>query len=432
MQMVRAISSLVLLAALAIAAPKTAPQITFYKDVLPVLQNNCQGCHRPGEAAPVSFLTYKETRPWAKSIKESVRTRKMPPWFADPHVAKYANDRSLKQEDIDLLAKWADTGALEGNPTDAPPAKTFVQGWNIGKPDYIVEMPTDYNVPEKGTIEYTYFVMPTGFTEDKWVQMSEARPGNRAIVHHIIAFIREPGSKWLKNAKPGEGYVPGKGEGGGQGEFLSGYAPGTVPTALKPGQAMLIKAGSDIVLQMHYTTNGKAQSDRTRVGFTFAKETPKERVSVLAAGTNKFVIPPGADNHRVDAKVTLQEDSTLQGLIPHMHLRGKAFEMRAIYPTGEKQDLLCVPHYDFNWQLTYEPDAPKLLPKGTVIESTAWYDNSANNPNNPDPTAEVKQGDQSWEEMMIGFFTVAHDVKLTPRDLMTPKKKANSDKTSGD
>ncbi len=416
----------VVLAAAFAAFGSAAPQVTFYKDVLPVLQNNCQGCHRPGEAAPVSFLTYKETRPWAKAIRESVRTRKMPPWFADAHVGKFANDRSLAQADIDLLTKWADTGAAEGKPSDGPAPKQFLQGWNIGKPDYIVEMPVTYTVPEKGTIEYTYFVVPTGFTEDKWVQMAEARPGNRAVVHHIIAFMREPGSKWLSGAKPGVAFVPEKGSRG-MGEFLAGYAPGTVPGILKPGQAMLIKAGSDIVLQMHYTTNGKEQTDQTRVGFVFAKEPPTQRVSILAAANSKFAIPPGAENHQVDAKVTLSEDATLLGLIPHMHLRGKAFEMRAVYPTGERQNLLRVPKYDFNWQLTYDPDKPLLLPKGTTIEATGWFDNSANNPHNPDPKLEVKHGDQSWEEMMIGFFTVAYDVKLTPKDLMVAPKKTTGD-----
>lgn len=248
------------MAAVASAAPKVASQVTFHRDVLPVLQKNCQVCHRPGEAAPMAFTSYKDTRPWAKAIREAVATKRMPPWFADPHVGKFSNDRSLSQQAIDTLVKWADTGAVEGNPKDAPSPVEFVEGWNIGRPDTTVEMPVDFHVPAAGTIEYTYFVIPTGFTEDKWVQLAEVRPGNRRVVHHVIAFVREPGSNWLKDAKPGEPFVPRKssdGRGGGfGGEFLVGYAPGYPAEKFAPGQAKRIKAGSDIVLQLHYTAEG--------------------------------------------------------------------------------------------------------------------------------------------------------------------------------
>jgi hypothetical protein len=426
----RVVCLLVAAAALASAAPKSANQITFYRDVLPVIQKNCQGCHRAGEAAPVAFTSYKETRPRAKAIREAVATRRMPPWFADPHVGKFANDRSLSEQDIATLVKWADTGSVEGDPKDAPAPPQFVQGWNIGTPEMTVEMPAEFEVPAKGTIEYTYFIVPTGFTEDKWVQLAEIRPGNRKVVHHVIAFVREPGSKWLQDAKPGEAFVPKKatgerreGGGGFGGEFLVGYAPGYPAERFAPGQAKRIKAGSDIVLQMHYTASGKSEKDRTHVGFVFAKEPPKQRLMTLAAGNNKFVIPPGADNHKVEAKITLHEDSTLVSMLPHMHLRGKAFEFRVTYPTGEQQELLRVPRYDFNWQLSYMPEKPIVLPKGTTIECTAWFDNSANNKFNPDPASEVRYGDQSWEEMMFGFFNVAFDPSLSPRDLMQAKKK---------
>jgi mono/diheme cytochrome c family protein len=414
----------------AFAAPSKVDStgVTYYKNVLPVLQKNCQGCHRPGEAAPMSFLTYKETRPWAKAMKEAVLSKKMPPWFADPHVGKFANDRTLSQADIDLLARWADTGATAGNPKDAPAPLQFIEGWNIGKPDLVVEMPSEFNVPSSGTVEYTYFVIPLNLKEDKWLQMIEARPGNRAVVHHIIAFAREPGSKWMKDAKPGEPFVPQKGgkDEEGANEFLVGYAPGTIPEILKPGQAKLIKAGSDIVLQMHYTTNGKEAKDQTRVGLVFAKEPPKERVMMLAATTKKFAIPPGADNYQVDSKMTLQGDTTLEAMFPHMHLRGKAFEFRATYPDGRTEDLLKVPNYSFSWQLSYLPIKPIFLPKGTTISCSAWYDNSANNPNNPDPKMEVRYGDQSWEEMMFGFFEVSFDAKVNPGDLLRAKKKPQS------
>ena len=437
------------LCSVALASAATSPQATFYKDVLPVLQKNCQTCHRPGEAAPMAFLNYDETRPWAKAIKTAVVTKKMPPWFADPHYGKFSNDRTLAQTDIDTLVSWVDNGAKAGDPKDAPKPIDWVEGWRIGKPDMVLSMPVAFNVPASGTIDYQYIIIPTGFTEDKYVQMAEARPGDRSAVHHIIAFIREPGNPWLKDAKVGVPFVPReqerqaeannngkKREGGGSGlgfggDFLAGYAPGTLPNVLKPGQAKLVKAGSDIVLQMHYTANGKASTDISKVGVIFATEKPTERVLTLAAANPQFAIPPGDSNYRVDAKITLQDDSTLIDLIPHMHFRGKDFEYRATYPSGEKETLLNVPNYDFNWQLSYEFTQPKLLPKGTVIECTAHFDNSVNNKYNPDATKEVHWGEQTWEEMMIGFFDVSVPLNKTAMDLMRPKSSPHPADSSG-
>jgi hypothetical protein len=424
--------------ALLSAATQPTP-VTFYKNVLPVLQKNCQTCHRPGEAAPMSFLTYETARPWAKGIRTAVVTKKMPPWFADPHYGKFANDRSLSQAEIDTLVSWADTGAQAGNPKDAPKPTEWVEGWRIPKPDMVLSMTVPFEVPASGTIDYQYIVVPTGFTEDKYVQLAEARPGNPALVHHIIAFIREPGSPWMKDAKPGVPVVPRERQrqaeasgnqnrnqdgGGFGGDFLAGYAPGTLPNIMKPGQAKLVKAGSDIVLQMHYTANGKAGSDVSKIGIVFATVKPTERVLTLAAVNGNFAIPPGDPNYRVDSKITLQDDSTLVNLLPHMHFRGKDFEYRVTYPSGEKETILSVPHYDFNWQLTYDLAQPKLLPKGTVIECTAHFDNSANNKYNPDPTKEVHFGEQTWEEMMFGFFDVSVPMDKTVMDLMRPKKPA--------
>jgi len=427
--------------ALASAATTSAnQQVTFHKDVLPVLQKNCQSCHRPGEVAPMSLLSYENTRPWAKSIKAAVLTKKMPPWYADPHYGKFSNDRSLSQSDIDTLVAWADSGAKEGDPKDAPKPVSFVEGWRIGKPDVVFSMEAPFSVPASGTIDYQYIVIPTGFTEDKYVQIAEARPGDRGVVHHIIAFIREPGNPWLKDAKPGVPFVPkeeerraelqasrtgkrNRGEGGAfGGDMLAGYAPGTMPTTMLPGEAKLIKAGSDIVLQMHYTANGKAAMDVSKVGLIFCKNKPNIRVLTLAASNATFAIPPGAPNYQVDAKIQLQDDATLVNFLPHMHFRGKDFEYRVVYPTGERETLLRVPNYDFGWQLTYELATPKLLPAGTIIECTAHFDNSPNNKFNPDPTKEVHFGEQSWEEMMIGFFDVSVPMDKSVMDLMRPKK----------
>ncbi|MFN7920515.1 MAG: thiol-disulfide isomerase [Bryobacteraceae bacterium] len=421
----------------AFAAGASTPRpVTFYKDVLPVLQKNCQECHRPGEAVPMALLSYEQARPWAKAMKQAVLSKKMPPWFADPHVGKFTNERGLTQAEISTLVSWADGGSPAGNAKDAPAPRTFAEGWGISQPEAVFEMPEEFEVPATGTVEYTYFIVPTGFTEDKWIQMAEARPGNRSVVHHIIAYVRAPGSKWFRDYPVGKAFIPNKGgdrnrEGGG--EFVTGYAPGSHPENLRPGQGKLIKAGSDIVFQMHYTANGKsAVKDRSKVGFVFAKQAPTQRVLTLAATDNKFVIPPGADNHRVDAAVTLHQESELVSMLPHMHLRGKAMEMRAVYPTGEVEKLLWVPRYDFNWQLWYQLPAAKKLPAGTRIEASGYFDNSANNKANPDASAEVRYGDQSWEEMMFAFFDVAIDAKMNPGDLLrAPKKKPVSGASGG-
>lgn len=399
-------------------------QVTFHKDVAPILQKNCQSCHRPGEAAPMSFLTYKDARPHAKAIRQAVLTRKMPPWFADSKHGRFANDRSMTQAEIQVLADWAEQGAPEGNPKEGPKPVSYVPGWNIGTPDLIVEMPKPYTVQEKGTIEYTYVVLPLHLKEDAWVQAAEVRPGNLEVVHHVIAYVRGPESKFLRNVPYGEPYVPrGRGEGGVNfTNWLVAYAPGMPADVMSPGQGKLLKAGSDLVLQMHYTANGKQVTDQTRVGIVFSKTPPAEKVMMLAAGNEKFAIPPGAPNHEVKGAITLREPAKLVSLLPHMHLRGKAFTMRAVYPTGEAETLLEVPRYDFNWQLVYRLQDQKPLPAGTRIEATAWYDNSPNNPANPDPSATVRNGEQSWEEMMLGFFEVAVAPEITGSDLIRGRR----------
>jgi hypothetical protein len=408
-----------LVCAIPLVASAATGSVTFSKDVAPILQKNCQGCHRPGEAAPMALLTYQQARPWAKAMKQAVLSKKMPPWFADPQYGHFSNDRSLAQRDIDTLVSWVDAGAPEGDSKDMPKPVEFVDGWNIGKPDVIYEMPEAFQVPASGTVEYQYVVLPYQFTEDRWVQMAEVRPGNRAVVHHVIAYIRESSSKWMRDKKPGEIFVPEVDEKGNRpalgGDMLAGFAPGAPATVLEPGQGRLIKAGSDIILQLHYTANGKSGEDRTKVGVVFCKQPPQQRVMTLGASNNKFAIPPGDSNYQVDAEFELAHDAKLSALLPHMHLRGKDFEYRLIYPTGETETILKVPHYDFGWQLWYQPVSDIVLPKGTKIAATAHFDNSLNNRANPDATKAVKWGDQSWEEMMIGFFNVAFDAKTDPK-----------------
>lgn len=428
-----------------------APEITYYKDVMPIMQNRCQECHRAGEAAPMSFMTYKEVRPFAKAIEHAVVTKKMPPWHADPHFGKFSNDRSLTEKEVNTLSAWVKGGAKEGRASDAPAPKEFASGWTIGKPDLVIDMPAEYKVPASGTIAYTFFIVPTGFTEDKWVEKIELRPGASSVVHHIVLLSRAPGSKYLEKVPKGVAYVEDKkisstggrerkpdtgvgffsGLGNNEVEMVSVYVPGGVAYATRPGQARLIPAGSDLIFQMHYTANGKEAIDRSRVGIVFAKQPPTERVVNTFIANMNLEIPPGEENFRVDANVKVHRDVVLQSLFPHMHLRGKAFEYVAKYPSGETETLLKVPAYDFNWQLTYELAKPLLLPKGTELRATAWYDNSPNNKYNPDPKDLVHWGDQSWEEMLAGFVDFVIPIDASPRDIAYPKKAATPVTPSG-
>lgn len=386
----------ILTAASASASP------TFYRDVLPLFQAHCQTCHRPGEAAPMALTDYATVRPWAKSIKQAVVSRAMPPWFADPRYGHFSNDARLPEAAIRKISDWVDAGAPAGDPRDAPKPVAWTEGWRIGTPDVVIEMPHDAAIPASGALGYQYVLAPTHFTEDTWVRLAEVRPGDRVHTHHIVVSVREPGS-----TDP-------------LGEFLAGYGPGSVPELLGEGQAKLIKAGSDLIFQLHYTTNGTPAHDRSRVGLIVAREAPKQRVLMLAAANVRFSIPPGDPDVRVDARLTLHQTATLVSLLPHMHWRGKSFEFRAVFPDGREETLLAVPHYDYNWQLSYYLEKPLVLPKGTIIECTAHYDNSPNNPSNPDPTKEVHFGPQSWDEMMIGYFEVAVQPSVGMRDLLLP------------
>jgi hypothetical protein len=370
---------------------------TFSKDVAPILYNRCAECHRAGEAASMALTSYQEARPWAKAIKAAVLQRKMPPWLADQHYGSFANDRRLSDKEIEILAAWADGGAPEGDAKLTPAVPHFETGWIIGKPDAVIDTGTDYAVPAQGTVAYQYFTVATNFTEDKWVESAEVRPDKRAVVHHVIAFLQEP-----------------DGRGSPLANLLVGYAPGEQPMRLNPGTAKLIKAGSKIIFQVHYTPNGTATTDRSYIGLRFAKEAPKFR-AVTANATNRgFAIPPGDPNYQVKSTWTARQEVTLLGLMPHMHLRGKDFKYTVVYPDGREEVLLDVPKYDFGWQLHYDLKAPINLPEGTRIDCVAHFDNSPNNKFNPDPSKEVKWGDQTWEEMMMGFFDYSVPVSPAP------------------
>jgi hypothetical protein len=416
---------LILSLVVAAAALQAAPKLTYHKDVEPILLDKCQGCHRPGEIAPMSFVTYKDLRPWAKAVKAAVATRKMPPWFANKQHGHFANDWSLTDAQIEIITQWVDAGVPEGDPKDAPKPRKWVDGWSIAKPDLVLEVPEAFPIPAKGKIDYQYVVMPSGLTEDTWIQMAEIRPTFRPAVHHVVVFVREKGSSWLKEAKPGVPYVPPANQqfqntlGAGH-DVLTVYTPGMLPDVFSPGMAKMIPAGSDLVFQLHYTTNGKEGADKPRLGLVFAKEPPKERVLTLATVDFRLSIPPGDPNYASNARIPIFHNATLLSFFPHMHLRGKAFEYRLQYPSGEKETLLKVDNYDFNWQLSYRLAKPIKLEPGARIEGTAWYDNSANNKANPDPTVNVKWGEQSWEEMMVGFFDLAVDSKFTQKTFTRP------------
>jgi len=393
-----------------------APSPTFYKDVLPILEQRCQVCHRPREIAPFPLVTYVQTKAWAPLLRSSVASRKMPPWFADPCCGRFSNDTSLSPAQIQTIANWVASGTPAGDPRNAPPGRHWTEGWNIRQPDLVLRMPVPVNIPEAGDVEYTYEIVPTNFREGKWVQMAQMRPTARDHVHHAVVYVRPPESTWLRGAPVGvpftastlhdphlmhEAHAT-------TSDLLLVYAPGSSPESFPQGMAKYVPAHSDLIFQMHYTTNGKSARDQTSVGMVFASEAPNQRVLTLQLANERDMIPIPAntDNYRVEVHGTLPNDALLLSFFPHMHLRGKKFEYNLVRADGSRETLLRV-HYDFYWQLSYILAQPRFLPQGTKLEAVAWYDNSKNNPHNPDPNSPVQWGDQTYNEMMVGFFDVA-------------------------
>jgi hypothetical protein len=401
------------------AAQSARPDVTFYRDVLPIAQRHCQTCHRAGEIAPMSLVTYDQVRLYAPVIAKYVKARRMPPWFADPQFGHFANDPTLTPQEIATLIAWANANAPEGNPHDAPPAPKWTEGWNIPQPDRIITMQKPVALPAAGDVEYTYEIVATTFTKDEWIQMSEIRPSSRENVHHAVVYIRPPDSKWLRSAPVGVPFTAADltdeesrhGAHWTDADILLVYAPGSLPDQWPAGMAKFVPAGSDLVFQIHYTTHGRATSDQTSIGIVFAKEPPKQRVLTLQLTNDHFVIPPGADDFRVEARGSLPNDATLLSFLPHMHLRGKRFEYNIIRADQKPETLLRV-NWDFYWQMSYRLAEPLALKAGTELQAVAWYDNSPNNPHNPDPDAAVHWGDQTYDEMMVGFFDVAVDAKI--------------------
>lgn len=400
----------------------SAAKATFYRDILPILQQRCQVCHRTGGIAPTAFETYQQTRPFAPTIKIATQNRSMPPWFADPGIGHFSNDSSLTAQQIAALAAWADAGAPAGDACDASAPPHWAEGWSIARPDLVLRMPKSVALPASGDVDYTYEIVPTGFKEDRWVRGVEILPALRANVHHAVVYVRPPDSNWLKHAPVGTPFTAAtlsdpedrRGANWTDSDVLLVYAPGSSPDDWPEGMAKLVPAGSDLVFQMHYTTNGHAAKDQTSVGMIFAKQTPAQRVLTLQLTNDHFVIPPGVPDFRVEARGTLPNDATLLSFFPHMHLRGKAFEYNVVHRAmgssnsveQEIEPLLRV-RYHFHWQMSYRLAEPRLLKAGTQLQAVAWFDNSRDNPHNPDPDVAVRWGEQTYDEMMVGFFDVA-------------------------
>lgn len=364
--------------------------VTYANQIARLLQNRCVECHRDGEVAPFALTSYEEVAGWAPTMREVVADGRMPPWFANPEHGKFSNDARLTADEKRLLDEWVDNGCPQGDPADLPEPRQFTTGWQIPQPDQVVairEEPVD--VPAEGVVAYRYYTVDPGFTEDKWIKAAECRPDNRRVVHHIVAIFLPPG-------------VPVRGMRG----AMVGYAPGMPPTQFPDGVAMLVPAGSKVLFQMHYTPDGAPEKDRSTLGLVFADPSEvKKRIGGGMAANRSFEIPPGAGNYEVTSRHVFDKDVRLLTLTPHMHLRGKSFRYEAEYPDGRREVLLDIPRYDFNWQLRYHLADPKLLPKGTQLHCVAHFDNSPENVANPDPTKTVRWGDQTWEEMMIGYYS---------------------------
>jgi peroxiredoxin len=375
--------------------PKIDPhgEVTYSNQIARIFQNRCVECHRVGQIGPFPLTTYEEVLGWGEMIKEVVDQRRMPPWYANPEHGKFANDRSMPADEKELIRRWVENGQPEGDPADLPEPREWAEGWQIPEPDavfYISDEPV--KVPAEGVVDYMHFTVETGFTQDKWVKAVEARPQNRGVVHHIIVTVMAPGESAERSFRRSSG--------------LAGYAPGMQARIYPEGVGTFIPAGARLRFQMHYTPNGTATEDRSSVGMVFADpDTIKYEARGGVCGNTAINIPAGEHDHVIEARQTLSRDTLFTSMMPHTHVRGTSFRYEVDYPDGKNEILLDVPRFDFNWQLWYHLDKPKLLPKGSVIHTTAHYDNSEDNVFNPDPTINVRYGPQTWDEMMFGWYS---------------------------
>jgi hypothetical protein len=403
-------------------------EVSFSTDVWPVLERRCVSCHQPGEIAPMPLTSYAEVRPWANAIREAVLTRKMPPWHAEGETAHtFRNDRSLTEAEIQTITTWLKEGAQEGKPLNTAfhPLNQDA-GWKLGKPDIVIRVP-GFRVPASGQLTYRYLITGGLFPKDVWVRAAEFRIDHRSVVHHINAYARGPESSYLAGFPKGEIVSATLADRGRRREGekifdrrqqLVGWEPGYRPMPWLPGGAKQIRAGSDIVFEMHYNPNGKEVTDYSLLGLYLTDTAPAERVvSIDTLRDLDLAIPAGDGDYVSHASMILAQPVKLVSVQPHMHYRGKAMEVRAIYPDGRVELLVSVPKYDFNWQTTYALREPKLLPAGTRLDSVAHFDNSLNNASNPDASAFVKWGDRTIDEMHIAFLELALPVAADPDKL---------------
>jgi mono/diheme cytochrome c family protein len=378
--------------------------ITYHKQVARILQKNCQTCHRPGQATPFSLLSYDDAVRHARMIKEVTTQRRMPPWHADPRYGHFANDRRMNKADIDTLAAWVDSGMPRGNPTDGPKPIPWLEDWKFGKPDRVFSMPEAFEVPATGVLSYKYFTVETNFKEDRWVKTAEARPGAAGVVHHVVVYLLS-GNQRRPFSRDGTMSV------------LVGWAPGDLGLNCPPDIALRIPKGARLLFELHYTPNGTAAKDRSSVGIVFARKPPKYELLMNAFVNEGIHIPPQAQHHREEATLRIRGDARLISFVPHMHWRGKDYYYEAIYPDGKKETLLSVPRWDFNWQSVYQFKEAIRLPKGSRIHAVAHWDNSRNNPLNPDPSKDVYFGLQTWDEMMVGWAAYVWERPETAAEL---------------
>jgi peroxiredoxin/mono/diheme cytochrome c family protein len=403
---------------------KENTEVTYSNQIARIMQTRCQECHREGQIAPFALMNYDEVAGWGEMIGEVVRQQRMPPWHADPKFGHFSNALRLSDEEKQQVYSWVDNGCPEGDPADLPEPRKFAGGWFLPQePDLVIKMGDEpFEIPAEGVVDYQYFVVDPGFTEDKWVKMAECMPGNRQVVHHIVVFLQLPKEDRETLRKARASGIDFRSL-----SLLEGYAPGTRPMIYPKGMAKRIPAGSKLVFNLHYTPNGSPQTDISSIGLVFADK--DEVITHVAATTNTgtvdFEIPPNAPNYRIVARKKMAQDTLLLSLYPHMHLRGKSMKYEVNYPDGRHEVLIDVPRYDFNWQIYYVLAEPKLLPKDTEMVVTAYYDNSADNLSNPDPSKAVVYGPQTWDEMMYGWYSAAFPVEALGLDPSGHKAKAN-------
>jgi len=372
--------------------PNPSGDVTYTRQIARILQNRCVECHHEGQIAPFSLTSYDEVVGWAEMMREVIHDRRMPPWMADPKHGDFKNNPSMPAEEIELIDRWVDNGCPQGDPKDMPAPISYAKGWGISEPDEVIYMADEpYEVPAEGMVNYQYYTVDPGWKEERWIAEAEVKAGAPQVVHHVIVFVQEPGGAPF-------------------GAPQMAFAPGMTPRRFEKGTAIRVRPGSKLVFQCHYTPNGTKQKDRSYIGIVYAdpKEVTRE---VLGGSCGAMVldIPPNDPNHKVEARKIFLKDTLLLGMNPHMHVRGKDFKYELLLPDGTREVLLDVPRYDFNWQLWYMLKEPRLIPKGSKMICTAHFDNSPDNPANPDPTKTVNWGEQTWDEMMFGFYSTVKD-----------------------